>query len=370
MRIVGNYEKLGELDYFIPNKLPPDPAFIVDDEIIQKLTDASFHIGRLNEMSRRLPNIDRFVKAYVIKEAMLSSEIEGIFTTLADVFTALAFSEQQDHDTKLVLNYTKAINTAISMVKDEKFPIVTRVFLKIHEQLLTINESSKSSPGEFRLQAVRVVDLIPPPANKIPSLIGELENFINQDNSLHAFIKIGLTHAQFETIHPFLDGNGRMGRLLIVLMLINSGYLDSPILYPSYYFKKHKMTYYEKLRNVQLTGDFEGWIKFYLDAIKESSVDAYNRAREIENLEQELKSLILNSDSFSRMRKTALMILSEFFNSPMLSIATLGQTIGKSYNATKNIVQILQENGVVTEKTNKQRNKLYCLDAYLKILEK
>lgn len=369
MRVTGNYEKLGELSYFVPNKLPPDPPFVIDDEIIQKLIEAAFHLGRLNEMSRRLPDIDRFIKAYVIKEAMLSSEIEGIFTTLADVFTTPSFDEHQDHDTKLVLNYTKAINTAISMVKEEGFPIVTRVFLKTHEQLLAMNESSKSSPGNFRQQSVRVGDFIPPSANKVPSLISELENFINQDISSHELIKIGLVHVQFETIHPFLDGNGRLGRLLIVLMLVNSGYLDSPILYPSYYFKKHKKTYYEKLQNIQLKGDFEGWIKFYLDAIKESSVDAYKRAKKIEEFEQELKLLILHSDDFSKMRETALFILSEFFNSPVSSIVALSQTTGKSYNAIKNIVHIFQTKGILTEQTNKQRNKLYCLEGYLKILQ-
>jgi Fic family protein len=204
MRITGSYEKLGELNYFVPHKLPPDPPFVMDDETIQKLIDTAFHLGRLNEMSRRLPNIDRFIKAYVLKEAMLSSEIEGIFTTLADVFTTPT-NEQQDHDTKLVLNYTKAINTAVSMVKNDELPIVTRVLLKTHEELMRIDESSKSSPGEFRLQSVRVGDFIPPPAFKVPSLIGEWETFVNQDVSLHELIKIGLAHVQFETIHPFLE---------------------------------------------------------------------------------------------------------------------------------------------------------------------
>jgi Fic family protein len=369
MRITGSYEKLGELNYFIPNKLPPDPPFVMDDEIIQKLIDTAFHLGRLNEMSRRLPNIDRFIKAYVLKEAMLSSEIEGIFTTLANVFTTPT-NEQQDHDTKLVLNYTKAIGTAVSMVKNEGFPIVTRVLLRTHEELMRIDESGKSSPGEFRLQSVRVGDLIPPPAFKVPSLISEWETFVNQDVLLHELIKIGLAHVQFETIHPFLDGNGRMGRLLIVLMLVNSGYIDVPILYPSYYFKKHKTIYYEKLRNVQLSGDFEGWIKFYLETLRESAIDAHDRAKEIEELEKNLKAEIINSEKFSRIREISSLVLSEFFDTPMLNIGLLSEITGKSYNTIKNVIDVFQAEGIITEKTNKQRNKLYCLDAYLKILEK
>jgi Fic family protein len=304
---------------------------------------------------------------------MLSSEIEGVFTTLADVFTIPADEQQdqdQDPDTKLVLNYTKAISTAVSMVKNDGFPIVTRVLLKTHEELMKIGESGKSSPGEFRQQSVRVGDLIPPPAFKVPSLMGELETFMNQDASFHELIKIGLAHVQFETIHPFLDGNGRIGRLLIVLMLVNSGYLDSPILYPSYYFKKHKTIYYEKLRNVQLSGDFEGWIKFYLDAIKESSIDAHNRAKEIEELEKNLKAEIINSEKFSGIREISLIVLSNFFDTPMLNVGLLSEITGKSYNTVKNVINVFQAEGIITEKTNRQRNKLYCLDAYLKILEK
>ncbi|MDR0581078.1 MAG: Fic family protein [Holosporaceae bacterium] len=369
MRITGSYEKLGELNYFIPHKLPPDPPFVMNDEIIQKLTDTAFHLGRLNEMSRRLPNIDRFIKAYVLKEAMLSSEIEGIFTTLADVFT-IPINEQHDHDTRLVLNYTKAINTAVSMVKNEGFPIVTRVLLRTHEELMRIDESGKSSPGEFRLQSVRVGDLVPSPAFKVPLLISEWETFVNQDASLHELIKIGLAHVQFETIHPFLDGNGRIGRLLIVLMLINSGYIDAPILYPSYYFKKHQMIYYEKLRNVQLEGDFEGWVKFYLDALKESATDAHNRAKEIEELEKNLRTKIINSEKFSRIREISLLVLSEFFNMPMINIGSLSEITGKSYNTIKKVIDVFQDEGIIIEKTNKQRNKLYCLNKYLKILEK
>jgi Fic family protein len=153
-------------------------------------------------------------------------------------------------------------------------------------------------------------------------------------------------------------------------MLVNSGYIDAPILYPSYYFKKHKTIYYEKLRNVQLSGDFEGWIKFYLDALKESAVDAHDRAKEIEELEKNLRTEIINSEKFSRIREISLLVLSEFFDTPMLNIGSLSEITGKSYNTIKNVIDVFQAEKIITEKTNKQRNKLYCLDVYLKILEK
>ncbi|GHT95677.1 hypothetical protein FACS1894122_13390 [Alphaproteobacteria bacterium] len=369
MRITGEYEQLGNLDYFIPHKLPPSPTIDMDSEMIALLTDASFHLGCLNEMSHRVPNADRFIKAYVIKEALLSSEIEGIHTTLLNVFTTPTVDNQYDYDTRLVMNYTKAINVAVSMIKNDGFPIVTRVFLKAHEALMTVENSSKSSPGEFRQQSVRVGDLVPPPAHKIPYLISDLENYINQNDDLPELIKIGLTHVQFETIHPFLDGNGRIGRLLIVLMLVNSGYLDAPILYPSYYFKKYKSTYYEKLRNVQLSGDFEGWIKFYLAAIKESCISACRRAKEIEQLDGDLREAILKDKAFSRIHEVALQVLSAFFDAPILGIKDLSETVDKSYNTVKAVIFRFLEMGIITERTNQKRNKLYCLTSYLNILE-
>ena len=282
MRETGVYETLGEIRYFIPHPLPPqNPVFELNAEIMLLYGEASFNLGLLNEMSTRLPDYKRFINAYIIKESLLSSDIEGIHTTLLDVFTQSLSDFKPNKETQLVLNYTKALDIAINMVKVEGFPIVSRVILKAHEALMSLGENDYASPGQYRKQAVKVGKFTPPPATKIPGLISDLEKYINADDSLPPLIKSGLIHVQFETIHPFLDGNGRIGRLLIVLTLLSNGLLSVPILYPSFYFKKNQQEYYEKLNAVRTRGDFEGWIIYYLKAIKEGCHDAYRRAKEI-----------------------------------------------------------------------------------------
>jgi Fic family protein len=261
MRKTGTYQLLGDLKYFIPYDLPPiNPHLDFNDEIVTLYGETSFALGQLNEMSLRLPDPKRFIKAYVIKEAMLSSSIEGINTTLAEVFS-LNFSDTKiNKDTQLVLNYTQALASALEMLQKKGLPLVNRVILKAHEVLLSNGESAKSDPGNFRKQSVKVGELVPPPATMIADLMSGLEKFINEPSSLPCLIKAGLAHVHFEIIHPFLDGNGRIGRLLIVLMLIDSRLISLPIIYPSYYFKKYHLEYYQKLDMVRTHGDYEGWI--------------------------------------------------------------------------------------------------------------
>ncbi|MBL8677447.1 MAG: Fic family protein, partial [Alphaproteobacteria bacterium] len=276
MRETGIYQTLGELRYFIPHSLPPfHPPLELSPELMSLYGEASFRLGQLNEMSQRLPDSSRFVKAYVIKEALLSSAIEGIHTTLIDVFTRPIGESKSNKSTQLVVNYTRSLDSSLKMIREEGLPISSRVILKAHEILMTAGEGDKFSPGAYRKQSVRVGQFIPPPAIEVPRLMSELEKYINTSSDLPSLIKAGLAHAQFETIHPFLDGNGRIGRLLIVLMLIESGLLDAPILYPSYYFKKRHAEYYQRLDNIRLQGDFEGWLAYYLRGIKESALDAY-----------------------------------------------------------------------------------------------
>ncbi len=287
--------------------LPPkNPAFIMDEEIANLYGAAMQQLGQLNEMAKRVPDEKRFIKAYVIKKALLSSAIEGIHTTLFDVFTQSVAESKPNKETQLVLNYAQALETALNMIQTDGFPIVSRVILNAHEALMKTGESNKADPGQYRKQSVRVGNLIPPQAQKIPALMTGLEQFINNDDSLSPLIKAGLAHVQFEKIHPFLDGNGRIGRLLIALMLIDSNLLSAPIIYPSYYFKKHHYEYYVHLDRVRTHGDFEGWIKYYLTAIAESSKDAYKRAKDIELLEEKVRILINTDPTFNTIKQTAL----------------------------------------------------------------
>ncbi len=238
MRETGIYRKIGDLSYFIPHPLPlMNPPLEVNAKMLSLYGEASFALGQLNEMSQRLPDPKRFIRAYVMKEALLSSAIEGIHTSLIDIFTYSLGDSKPSKNTQLVLNYTNALDTSLNMLT-EGLPIVTRVILKAHETLLNAGEGDKANPGNFRKQSVRVGNLVPPLAQEVPNLINDLEKYIKEPSDTPSLIKAGLAHVQFETIHPFLDGNGRIGRLLIVLMLINDGLLKLPIIYPSYYFKR------------------------------------------------------------------------------------------------------------------------------------
>lgn len=371
MRETGIYQNLGHLRYFVPHLLPPsNPPFQFNAEIMTLYGEASFSLGKLNEMAQRLPDPKRFIKAYVIKEALLSSAIEGIHTTLLDVFKEALTKSKPNKETQLVLNYTKSLDIALSMIKDEGLPLVSRVILSAHKALMSLGEGDKATPGQYRKQSVRVGELIPPPAPHIPELMTDLEKYIHQDSGLPPLIKAGLAHVQFETIHPFLDGNGRIGRLLIVLMLIDGGLLQIPILYPSYYFKKHHLEYYQRLDRVRTQGDFEGWIAYYLRAIRDSSLDAYRQAKEIEHLENDLKALIQTDPKFSKMRETALSGLNILFQMPIMGIKEMSLGIGKAYNTAHNIIMHFMDLGIVSENNDQKRNKLYRFDPYLKLLEK
>lgn len=256
------------------------------------------------------------------------------------------------------------------MLEKEGLPLVSRVILKAHKVLMSIGEGDKSDPGSFRKQSVRVGELIPPPATEVDNLMSKLEKYINENNQIPPLIKAGLAHVQFETIHPFLDGNGRIGRLLIVLMLIESGLLKIPILYPSYYFKKHHLQYYERLDEVRTHGYFEEWINYYLTAIRDSAIDAYRRAKEIEELESKLKTLIKTNAAFSKMRETATNVLELLFSQPITGISAIGQALGKVYNTIHHILQEFAVQGLVSVSNTGKRNKLYHFKPYLELLEK
>lgn len=371
MRETGKYQSLGANNHFIPHPLPPsNPPLEITPELINLYGDASFALGQLNEMSLRLPNVTRFIKAYVIKEALLSSAIEGINTTLIEVFTHSLDSVNISKNTQSVLNYTYALELAVKLLTQEEMPVVNHVILAAHEALMSVGEGKKASPGAFRKQSVKVGNLVPPPANEIPQLMSSLEKYINEDLDTPPIIKAGLVHVHFETIHPFLDGNGRIGRLLIVLMLISNNILNLPILYPSYYFKKSHAEYYHRLDKVRTEGDFEGWIKYYLNIIKDSANDAYKRAKEIEKLEHNLKSFITNDEKFFRIRETAMLCLDFLFFQPIAGISEISQGIGKSYNTVSNVITQFIETNLVIENTNNKRNKVYKFQPYLEVLDK
>lgn len=371
MRVTGDYETVGSLRHFIPFPLPPaDPVFQMDNDLIELYGKAMHQLGQLNEMAQRIPNIQRFIKAYIIKEAILSSEIEGIHTTLIDVFSENTADFRPNKETQLVLNYTKSLEVALDLIRNQDMPLVSRVILAAHQALMQGGEGDRASPGAYRQQSVRVGNLIPPSAPHISNLMRDLETFMNADESVPPLIRAGLTHVQFETIHPFLDGNGRIGRLLIVLMLIKDGLLSEAILYPSYAFKKYHMDYYVALDRVRLRGDFEGWIRFYLQAIVESAQDAWLRAKDIELLDMELKEKIRENSLFVKTREDALRLLSLLFQYPVIGITEAVSHLERSYNSVAALMEKFQEAGILIPLTEQKRNRAYVFEAYLKALEK
>lgn len=370
MRKTGYYQILGDVKYFIPDSLPPqNPPLILDAETIFLYGDAMLHLGKLNEMTNRVPDIRRFIKSYVIKEALLSSAIEGVHTTLLDVFTQSILESRPNKNTQLVMNYTKAINKAINMIQKDGLPISSRVILTAHKELMEAGEGDKAAPGKYRKQVVSVGNLIPPPPLQVTELMTKLEQFINIDETFPPLIKAGLAHIQFETIHPFLDGNGRIGRLLIILMVIENGLLLEPILYPSYYFKKHHLDYYRWLDRVRTHGDFEGWITFYLTAVRDSSIDAYQRVKEIEALRRKLTHLIMNKKQFSKTSEMRLYALSILFSYPVININELALQLEMSYNSAHQIISDFLEIEILVEETQQKRGKLFKFKPYLDILE-
>lgn len=371
MRESGIYQTLGHLKFFIPHDLPPaNPPFELNQEMIALYGEATFALGKLNEAKLRIPDARRFVRAYIIKEALLSSAIENIHTTLLDVFTSVLENAKPNKSTQLVLNYMHALEAALHMIKDENLPIDSRVILKAHKILMSVEGGDYASPGFYRLQPVRVGNLIPPPPLEVPRLMEALEKYINEPSEIPPLIRAGLMHVQFETIHPFLDGNGRIGRLLIVLMLIDNDLLARPFLYPSYYFEKCRPEYYHRLDRVRTHGDYEGWTTFYLMAIRDSALDAYARAKEIENLEANLTNQIQDDPSLAKVREIALLTLNYLFTQPVTSVTQLSKDLERSYNTASSILKIFQDRHLVSEDNTKKRGKLYRFDAYLNVLEK
>ncbi len=371
MRKTGIYQTLGSTTYFIPYPLPPkNPELELNKEIMDLYSQTLLILGKLNEIGHYIPNASRFIKAYIIKEAVLSSSIENIHTTLIDVFTQQLENSKTSKETQLVINYYHALEASLHMIQKQNLPIISKVFLRAHKTLMESGTGDQSNPGSYRKQSVRVGNFVPPPAPEIANLISNLEYFINERSDIPALIKAGLAHVQFETIHPFLDGNGRVGRLLIILMLIQDNILQTPILYPSYYFKKMHLQYYHQLNRVQTHGDFEGWILFYLQAIFYSATDAHQRAKDIQKLHEQLTEKINSLSEFSKMQETALETLQHLFASPVINATQLSKEIKKSYNTTQKIIDIFEKTGILQEITAQKRNKLYAFKPYLEILDR
>ncbi len=363
-----------EVKAFVPNSLSPNPAIEWSINLKNKYDKAMYDLGRLDAMSTELPNTDLFLYMYVKKEAILSSKIEGTQSSLLDLllFEMDQITTVPIDDVTEVSNYVNALNYGIEKVQNG-FPISLRLIKDIHAILLKKGRGSKQTPGEFRrsqnwIGGTRLgnADFVPPPANYVLDTMSKLKLFINnKPEATQPLLKSALSHVQFETIHPFLDGNGRLGRLLITLILFSENILATPMLYLSLYFKTHRTYYYELLNETRYSGDWEKWIDFFVDAVITISKQAVSTIRKITKLQGIDKNKII---SLGRGSESALMIFHSLFKNPITTSKHLVNEIGLTPITVNKALKNLENLGIITEITNQKRNRVYSYSGYLKIV--
>jgi Fic family protein len=346
----------------------------MDEELTRLLSDADRCLGRLDGVASVLPNPDLFVAMYVRHEAVLSSQIEGTQSTLEDVLEFEADSKGEAHpqDVGEVVNYVRAMNYGLLRLGD--LPLSLRLIREIHGELLAGGRGSERTPGEFRRSqnwigpagcTLSTATFVPPPVHEMQQALGNLENFLHEVGSLPRLIHCGLMHAQFETIHPFLDGNGRVGRLLITFLLCQQGILNRPLLYLSYYLKGRRSEYYDRLDAVRRNGDWEGWLKFFLRGVYEVSQSASSTARAILSMREQHRQAASDVGAGGAGAR----LLDYLFEQPIVTIRMVENKIACSYVTANRLVDQLVELKLLREITGQQRNRRYRYEPYLALFE-
>jgi Fic family protein len=359
---------------FIPADLPPEPPLNVDAEMIKLLSDADRALGRLDGVASVLPNPDLFVAMYVRHEAVLSSQIEGTQSTLEDVLEFEADGgRERVKDVEEVVNYVGAMNHGLRRLP--ALPLSLRLLREIHGELLQGVRGAERQPGEFRTSqnwigpggcTLNNAEFVPPPPHEMKAALANLEAFLHDRTSLPVLIHCAFAHAQFETIHPFLDGNGRVGRLLITLLLCERKVLQQPLLYLSYYLKRHRSQYYDRLMAIRNDGDWEEWVKFFLRGVFEVSQSATETARAILQLRERHRTAI----AMLANSTNALQLLDFLFQSPVLSIRMAENHLRCAYVTAANLIGELQAANILQEITGQQRNRRYRYTPYLELFER
>jgi Fic family protein len=374
MNRAGMFMKQQGYSAFIPSPLPPDPSININGEMLNLLSLADRKLGRLDGITQILPNPELFVAMYVKKEAVLSSQIEGTQASLIDILEENDESAEIDLNVKEVISYIDAMYKGLTRL--ETLPLSLRLIKEIHSVLLREGRGSNKNPGEFRESQNWIgpagVDLmhatfVPPPVYEMKKAMGQLEKFMHAEDDIPALIKIGLVHAQFETIHPFLDGNGRMGRLLIAFWLCQQEILTKPLLYLSYYFKQNRTEYYDRLMDVRVRGNWEDWLKFFLKGVAQVSDEAISSARGILTLKEFHSKKLYEISSNANYQR----VLDLLFEHPVITVNKVAELINVTYPTANAIVndfvslEILKPTDV-----NRKRNKRYSYYRYLAILNK
>ena len=366
----------GEMAYpsFRPAPLPPNPPIALSGELVAKLVDANKKLAALDGLSARIPNMDLFVSMYVRKEALLSSQIEGTQCTLDDILNPL-IEENTNRNVSDVVNYIKATEFALNRL--HSLPLCNRLIKETHAVLMEGVRGQEKSPGEFRYSqnwiggqgsTIRNARYIPPNPEDMQTAMSDLEKYMNGDDSLDPLIQAALIHYQFETTHPFLDGNGRVGRLLITLFLMEKGILSRPALYISYFLKMNRIEYYDRMTQVRKTGDYEQWVMFFLQALSDSAGDAIQTIDALTALHNQS---VARLGAFSKRQQTNLLKLFAYIETnPIIDIQKTAAALGLSYNTVSKMVTILVDEGILRQTDKAGKAKIYSYAEYLDILRK
>lgn len=376
MNRAGTYKKnlSGKMAFnsFVPAVLPPNPPIELNNEIVEILVKANRQITLLEGISSRMPNIDLFISMYVRKEALMSSQIEGTQATLEDVLDPM-LENNTNRPVGDVVNYIKATDFAINRLKE--LPLCNRLIKEAHKVLLAGVRGQNKCPGEFRhsqnwiggagstLQNARY---IPPSVEDMQQAMSDLEKYINAEDNLDVLIRAGLIHYQFETIHPFLDGNGRIGRLLITLFLMEQNVLTTPALYISYFLKKNRIEYYDRMSEVRLKGNYEQWIKFFLEAVYESAKDAVETIDKLTALHDKNCAKITN---LGRRAKNGMRVFEYLESNPIIEIKKTSQELDIAFNTISSVIKDLINIGVLEQTSTQSRNRTFAYKGYLEILK-
>jgi Fic family protein len=363
----------GESAYksFAPTPLPPKPSLELDSDTVALLVAATKQLALLDGRSSHIPNVNLFVSMYVRKEALMSTQLEGTQATLEDVLNPL-IDENANRNVADVINHIKATEFAIA--RQNELPLCNRLIRETHAVLMGGVCGQEKNPGEFRRSqnwiggqgsTLKSARYIPPNADDMHEAMSGLEKYINAGDELDALIRAALIHYQFETIHPFLDGNGRVGRLLITLFLMEQKALSAPVLYISYFLKKNRIEYYDRMTEVRNKGNYEQWVKFFLQAILESAQDAADKMQKLSGLHIKNAELI---GGMGRASKTARKLLEYLEQNPSIEIRKTAAALGLVFSTVSAAVNRLCEAGILVQSAGGQRNRLFSYAAYLDLL--
>ncbi|MBO7394398.1 MAG: Fic family protein [Abditibacteriota bacterium] len=366
----------GEAEYFsfLPAPLPPKPDIEIDDEARELLVDAHSSLALLNGLAERIPNMDLFISMYVRKEALVSSQIEGTQCTLEDVLNP-ELDENANADVSDVVNYVRAINFAEERLN--ALPLCNRLIREIHAVLMNSVRGGDKTPGEFRVSrnwigpagcTLKNALYIPPNPGDMVECMSDSEKYMNADDGTDPLIKAALIHYQFETIHPFLDGNGRLGRLLITLFLMWAKVISSPVLYLSCYLKLNRIEYYDRMGEVRRTGNYEQWVKFFLRGVALTAKDAVETIDRLTALRRRSEAKL--ADVSSRSRENIMKLCAYIERNPIIETSETAAALGLSRNGTAKYIALLCDKGILRQSAKSGKARVYSYEEYLNILKK